>query len=110
MTVVVIFASSQLLYATGSHEQYDDALFEAAMATITGQGLTPTDPFPRILEVLLTVYSVAVIATLAGSFGAFFLHKEQPEAISATSPEASIPGAEFPRSEHSPAKHTGTAP
>ncbi len=107
VTAVVILASSQLLYATGSHEQYADALFEAAMATITGQGLTPTDPFSRILQVLLAVYSVAVFATLAGSFGAFFLQKEQPEAISATPPEASTSASEPPRSEHSAPKHTG---
>ncbi len=78
VTAVVILASSQLLYATGSHGSYADALFEAAMATITGSGLTPTTPFARILQVLLAVYSVAVFATLAGSLGAFFLRGADP--------------------------------
>ncbi|WP_434992050.1 hypothetical protein [Arthrobacter sp. Ld5] len=78
VTAVVILASSQLLYATGSHGSYADALFEAAMATITGSGLTPTTPFARILQVLLAVYSVAVFATLAGSLGAFFLRGSDP--------------------------------
>lgn len=73
VTAVVILASSQLLYATGTHVSYADALFESAMATITGTGLTPTTPFARVLQVLLAVYSVAVFATLAGSLGAFFL-------------------------------------
>lgn len=73
VTAVVILASSQLLYATGTHASYADALFESAMATITGSGLTPPTPFARILQVLLAVYSVAVFATLAGSLGAFFL-------------------------------------
>ncbi|WP_341952133.1 hypothetical protein [Salinibacterium sp. TMP30] len=80
VTAVVILASSQLLYVTGSHESYADALFEAAMATITGTGLTPTDTFSKIVQVLLAVYSVAVFATLAGSLGAFFLRKEEPTA------------------------------
>jgi voltage-gated potassium channel len=93
VTAVVILASSQLLYATGTHASYADALFEAAMATITGTGLTPTTPFARILQVLLAVYSVAVFATLAGSLGAFFLRggtDAQPSAPRPTGP-ASAP-------------------
>lgn len=78
VTAVVILASSQLLYATGTHDSYADALFEAAMATITGSGLTPDTAFARILQVLLAVYSVAVFATLAGSLGAFFLRGSDP--------------------------------
>lgn len=78
VTAVVILASSQLLYATGTHASYADALFESAMATITGSGLTPTTPFARILQVILAVYSVAVFATLAGSLGAFFLRGIDP--------------------------------
>ncbi|MHA7282026.1 hypothetical protein [Arthrobacter sp. TMS2-4] len=78
VTAVVILASSQLLYATGTHDSYADALFEAAMATITGSGLTPESAFARILQVLLAVYSVAVFATLAGSLGAFFLRGADP--------------------------------
>ncbi|WP_159616403.1 hypothetical protein [Arthrobacter zhaoguopingii] len=86
VTAVVILAASQLLYATGSHTSYTEALFEAAMATITGSGLTPTDPFARILQVLLAVYSVAVFATLAGSLGAFFLRDQDR----ARAPEAPV--------------------
>lgn len=76
VTAVVVLASSQLLYVTGSHAQYADALYEAAMATITGSGITATDAFARILQVILAVYSVAVFATLAGSLGAFFLREQ----------------------------------
>jgi voltage-gated potassium channel len=91
VTAVVILASSQLLYATGTHGSYGDALFESAMATITGAGLTPTTPFARILQVLLAVYSVAVFATLAGSLGAFFLRGTDP-----SSPPQSRPAKELP--------------
>lgn len=88
VTAVVILASSQLLYATGTHTSYADALFESAMATINGNGLTPMTPFARVLQVLLAVYSVAVFATLAGSLGAFFLRG---------SPPASAPRSAGPR-------------
>lgn len=77
MTVVVILAASQLLYAVESHTDYGSALHEAALATITGSGVTTTDSFAKVLQVVLAVYSVAVFATLAGSLGAFFL-RDQP--------------------------------
>lgn len=73
VTAVVILAVSQLLYATGTHSDYSDALFETAMATITGTGIIPQSGFARAIQVLLAVYSVAVFASLAGSLGAFFL-------------------------------------
>lgn len=73
VTGVVVLAASQLLYVTGSYEHYHDALHDAALATVTGEPLSATDGFARVLEVLLAVYSVAVFATLAGALGAFFL-------------------------------------
>lgn len=76
VTAVVILATSQLLYATGTHSSYGDALFETAMATITGSGITPQTGFARIVQVILALYSIAVFATLAGSLGAFFLREE----------------------------------
>ncbi|MBG6190139.1 voltage-gated potassium channel [Arthrobacter sp. CAN_A212] len=98
VTAVVILASSQLLYATGSHESYTDALFEASMATITGSGITPTDHFARILQVLLAIYSVAVFATLAGSLGAFFLRDQSPVAADTdATPPADRSGATLDR-------------
>ncbi|AGF71208.1 hypothetical protein A605_00960 [Corynebacterium halotolerans YIM 70093 = DSM 44683] len=76
VTVVVILAASQLLYAMESQTDYTTALYEAALATITGSGITTDDPFSKVLQLILAVYSVAVFATLAGSLGAFFLHGE----------------------------------
>lgn len=79
VTAVVVLVSSQLLYVTGSHANYADALHEAAMATITGSGITTTDTFGRFLQVVLAIYSVAVFATLAGSVGAYFLREQTVE-------------------------------
>ncbi|GAA1134130.1 hypothetical protein [Citricoccus alkalitolerans] len=78
VTVVVILAASQLLYAVGSHTGYTTALYEAALATITGTGITAEDPFAKVLQLVLAVYSVAVFATLAGSLGAYFLRGQDP--------------------------------
>lgn len=84
VTGVVVLASSQLLYVVGSYPDYGVALHEAAMTTITGTGLSAQGLFPRVLEVVLAVYSVVVFATLAGALGAYFLR--QREASDAAGP------------------------
>lgn len=76
VTAVVILATSQLLYATETHSEYGDALYETAMATITGSGITRQTAFARVVQVVLAVYSIGVFATLAGSLGAFFLRAD----------------------------------
>lgn len=76
VTAVVILATSQLFYATGTHTNYGQALFETAMATITGSGITPQTGFARVMQVVLAIYSIGVFATLAGSLGAFFLRED----------------------------------
>lgn len=78
VTIVVILAASQLLYVMESQTDYTTALYEAALATITGSGITTEDPFSKVLQLVLAVYSVGVFATLAGSLGAFFLHDQAP--------------------------------
>lgn len=77
VTVVVILAASQLLYAMESETDYGTALYQAAMATVTGSGITADDAFAKMLQLVLAVYSVAVFATLAGSLGAYFLRNEE---------------------------------
>lgn len=79
VTAVVILASSQLLYISGSYETYGQALHGAALATISGGGIDGTNALAQFLEVILAMYSVVVFATLAGSLGAYFL-RPQPAA------------------------------
>lgn len=88
LTAVVILVSSQLLYIAGSQEDYAVALHQAALATIVGQPLNASGLFPRLLEVVLAIYSVAVFATLAGTIGAYFLHNRAggPAPTPATEP------------------------
>ena len=79
VTAVVILASSQLLYAFEIQTDYSTALYETALATVTGSGFTTDDAFSKVLHLVLAVYSVAVFATLAGSLGAYFLRGEKPQ-------------------------------
>ena len=75
VTVVVVLASSQLLFVLDVYPTYADALHAAALATISGEPFGLADPVARALEVLLSVYAVAVFATLAGAVGAYFLQR-----------------------------------
>ena len=73
MTIVVILAASQLLYAFETDIGYGIVLYETALSTITGSGFSHQSVLSRVVHVALATYSVAVFATLAGSLGAFYL-------------------------------------
>lgn len=83
VTAIVILASSQLLFEYGDVATYGEALYRAAMATITGEPTTLTG-IGRMLDVVLAAFSVVVFATLAGSVGAFLLERRRAE-VSASS-------------------------
>lgn len=87
VTAVVILAASQLLYLLETFDAYADALHGAALATITGEPLASPAPAARIIEVVLSVYSVAVFATLAGALGAYFL-EQRPTTAGSRHPDA----------------------
>ncbi|NWN89564.1 MAG: hypothetical protein HLX51_13690 [Micrococcaceae bacterium] len=88
VTAIVILAASQLLYLFADYPSYLDALYEAALATVTGSGFSADTVFARILHVVLAIFSVVVFATLAGTLGAFFLRRE-PVAEEVSSAEGS---------------------
>ncbi|MBO1752177.1 hypothetical protein J4G33_10225 [Actinotalea sp. BY-33] len=93
VTGVVVLASSQLLYVLEAFDSYAQALHGAALATITGQPLRSPDGAARVLEVVLSVYSVAVFATLAGALGAYFLERPRERDGAAAEEEASSAGS-----------------
>lgn len=76
VTAIVILVASQLLFVTEAYDNYIDALYETALVSITGTPLSVDTGFSRLLEVILSIYSVAVFATLAGALGAFFLRDD----------------------------------
>lgn len=73
VSVIVVLASSQLLFAFGVYEVYGDALHAAALATITGNPMGQPDGLAKVLDVVLSIWSVGVFAALAGTVGAYFL-------------------------------------
>ncbi|MGY1718667.1 hypothetical protein ACI8AG_06450 [Blastococcus sp. SYSU DS0552] len=83
VTVVVVLASSQLLYVLGAYDSYGTALYDAALATISARPLTADADVARVLDIALATYSVAVFATLAGALGAFFLERRDDGNVAA---------------------------
>jgi len=94
VTAIVILVSSQLLFLTEVYDSYADALYEAALLAISGTPLSADTGFTRLLEVVLSIYAVAVFATLAGALGAFFL--EGDSASGADSEAESSPSSAVP--------------
>lgn len=78
ITVIVILAASQLLYELGDVGTYAEALYRAAMATITGEPTT-IGGIGRVLDVVLAAFSVVVFATLAGAVGAYLVERKRLE-------------------------------
>ncbi|MGY1916643.1 hypothetical protein [Blastococcus sp. SYSU DS0973] len=79
VTVVVVLGVSQLLYVLGAYDSYVTALYEAALATVSGQPLTADGGLARVLDIVLAVYSVVVFATVAGALGAYYLDRRESE-------------------------------
>lgn len=82
-TLIVILASSQMLFEFSSYDSYPSALHEATLTVVAGEPLSADDPFSSVAEIILALYSVVVFATLAGTLGAFFMERrtEQREGI-----------------------------
>ena len=79
VTIVVVLASSQLLFELGDYVSYGDALEDAALATITGEPFFPEHGVLRVVQFIVVTYSVVVFAALAGTVGAFLLERRDDD-------------------------------
>jgi voltage-gated potassium channel len=84
LTTVLVLAAGQLLFEFGDYPTLGRALYDAALATITGEPLSADTALARWLSVGLAGYSVAVVATLAATVGAWFLAPESLTSESGT--------------------------
>jgi hypothetical protein len=80
VTLVVDLVGSVLVYLCehGAHgteiKSFGDALFwtSGQLLTVSSQIRNPFTTGGRIVDIALELYAITVVATLAGSFGAFF--------------------------------------
>lgn len=76
VTVIVVLASSQVLYELDGDASYGETLHAAALATVAGEPLPNTDGAGRVIGLLLVAYSMVVFAALAGTVGAYLLERD----------------------------------
>lgn len=94
VTVIVVLAGSQLLYAMGSYDSYARALHAAALAAIAGEPLEAEDGFAQVMELVLATYSVVVFATIAAALGAYFLRLAPAAPTDELAEPAALPGGQ----------------
>lgn len=79
ISVMVILISANVLFEFGGIEPYARALHAAAMATISGTAIPTGNSVSDVMEVVLALYSVAILGAVAGSLGAYFLERKDEE-------------------------------
>jgi hypothetical protein len=92
VTAIVAVVCAVLAYFLERHGKQTeihtlwDAFFwtSTQLLTVSSQLKNPVTTGGQILDIFMEAYAITVVATLAGSFGAFFHHRSQQR--SATSP------------------------
>lgn len=85
-SAVVVFSSAQLLYlvegeGAGREGTFGDALWWTSNAAINGgQVFEPETTLGRLIAVILSGYAVVVFASVAATFGAFFIESRAEKA------------------------------
>jgi ABC-type phosphate/phosphonate transport system permease subunit len=80
LSVLVLFAER---HAPGTDiHSFGSALFwtTSQLLTVSSQMANPLTTEGRVLDVIMEIYAITVVATLAGSFGAFFHHRSAEKA------------------------------
>jgi voltage-gated potassium channel len=85
-SAVVVFSGAQLLYlvegeGAGREGSFGDALWWTSNAAISGnQVFEPATALGRLIAVVLSMYAVVVFASVAATFGAFFIESRAEKA------------------------------
>lgn len=89
VTAIVILSASQILYEFAGYRSYAEALHDAALSAITGEGLPQESAVADVLELVLALYAVAVFAFLAGAVGSYLFESRAHAATGGTASESS---------------------
>ncbi len=78
-TAVMSIASTLVVYLTERHAQgteihdlFDAFIFSTSQLLTASSVASPQTDFGKVLELFFDLWAITVVATLAGSFGAFF--------------------------------------
>ncbi len=73
--VIVVLASSQLLFEFTDVAPYGEALYRSALAASSGQPIRAASGVAKVLDVVLSLYSIVFFASAAATFGAYLLEQ-----------------------------------
>lgn len=100
VTVALGIISTFLVYglerhATGTqiHSLFDAFLFSMAQLLTASSVASPSTNVGKVIELAFDIYAITVIATLAGSFGAFFHRRSQEHDEATAAADAAVAGA-----------------
>jgi hypothetical protein len=75
---VIVYLTERHAHGTEIHNLFDAFLFSTSQLLTASSVATPKTNTAKVLELFFDIYAITVVATLAGSFGAFF-HQRSKE-------------------------------
>jgi hypothetical protein len=72
ISTLVVYVGERHAKGTEIHNLFDAFLFSTSQLLTASSVATPKTNFGKVLELFFDIWAITVVATLAGSFGAFF--------------------------------------
>jgi hypothetical protein len=72
ISTLVVYFTEQHAKGTEIHNLFDAFLFSTSQLLTASSVAAPKTNFGKVLELFFDIWAITVVATLAGSFGAFF--------------------------------------
>lgn len=72
LCTVIVYLTERHAHGTEIHNLFDAFLFSTSQLLTASSVASPATNGGKVLELFFDIYAITVVATLAGSFGAFF--------------------------------------
>jgi hypothetical protein len=72
LSTLVVYISEHHAKGTEIHDLFDAFIFSTSQLLTASSVASPATDFGKVLELFFDLWAITVVATLAGSFGAFF--------------------------------------
>jgi hypothetical protein len=72
ISTLVVYFTEHNAKGTEIHDLFDAFIFSASQLLTASSVASPATDFGKLLELVFDLWALTVVATLAGSFGAFF--------------------------------------
>lgn len=72
ISTLVVYFSERHAQGTEIHDLFDAFIFSTSQLLTASSVASPATDFGKVLELFFDLWAITVVATLAGSFGAFF--------------------------------------